>query len=133
MLRAEHRHSWLHTQQEGSVRGSVHSVQRHLPHRSHRSRCFFSAGEEGIRAESGGEPAWWRFCCCCCCCCCGPAGADVLLDFTSSDLEEEVEVEEDVEEVEEEEVRTLALEEDTQTGVLVLVLVMVLTELWCCC
>lgn len=42
---AEHRHSWLQTQQEGRARGNVHSVHRHLPHFSHSSTCFFSTGK----------------------------------------------------------------------------------------
>lgn len=53
-LCAEHSHSWLHTQQEGSGRGSVHSLQRHLPQRSHCNRCFFFAGDVGRRGNGSG-------------------------------------------------------------------------------
>lgn len=53
-LWAEHRHSWLQTQHEGRVLGSVHSVHLHLPQCSQSRRCFFSAGEEGITAN----PCW---------------------------------------------------------------------------
>lgn len=100
---AEHRHSWLHTQQEGRVLGSVHSVQRHFPQCSQRRRCFFSAGEEGITATL----------------CWPPVGhtppADIFAAFRSIDLKEEQE------EAEEEEVRTLVSEEVKLAGLRALI------------
>lgn len=100
-LWAEHRHSWLQTQQEGRVLGSVHSVQRHFPQCSQRRRCFFSAGEEGISANPCWPPVEHT----------PPAG--IFADLRSSDLEEEVQ-----DEAEEEDVRTLDSEEVKQPGVL---------------
>lgn len=89
-LCAEHSHSWLHTQQEGSGRGSVHSMQRHLPQRSHSNRCFFSSGDDGRRGSGSGPLCWVE------------GTFAVLLELESL-------VKEEVEEEEVEEVRILAL------------------------
>lgn len=89
-LCAEHRHSWLHTQQEGSGRGIVHSLQRHLPQCSHNNRCFFSAGNDGRSGSGSGTLCWLE------------GTFAVLLELESLEKEE-------VEEEEVEEVRTLAL------------------------
>lgn len=103
-LWAEHRHSWLHTQQEGRVRGSVHSVHRHFPHASHTTRCFFSAGEEGIS-----DSVCWPML--------GHAPpVDTCADLRSRDLEEEVQ----------EELRPFDSEEEKHPGVRLTVL----TTLW---
>lgn len=109
-LCAEHSHSWLHTQQEGSGRGSVHSLQRHLPQRSHSNRCFFSAGDIGRRGGGSGTLCWLE-------------GTFAVLLKLESLLKEEVE-EEAVEvvstlalvEVKLEEVMTWEVEEVKQPG-----------------
>lgn len=79
-------------------------MHRHFPQCSQRTRCFFSAGDEGITAKPCWPPLVHT----------PPAG--IFADLRSSDLEED-----EQEEAEEEEVRTFDSEEGKQPGVWVVI------------